>query len=39
MKICKGEYIAFVDADDIWHKKNRGSSKFLMIKKNFDFAY
>ena len=32
MKICKGEYIAFVDADDIWHKKIEAQVNF-MIKK------
>ena len=39
MKICKGEYIAFVDADDVWHKKKIESQVNFMIKKNFDFTY
>ena len=33
MKICKGEYIAFIDADDIWHKKKIESQVNFMIKK------
>ena len=39
MKICKGEYIAFIDADDIWNKKKIELQIGYMIKKNIMISH
>jgi teichuronic acid biosynthesis glycosyltransferase TuaG len=35
----KGEFIAFLDSDDYWHKKKLEKQIFFLKKNNFDICY
>jgi len=37
IKISKGEYVAFLDADDLWEKEKLEKSIVFMDKNNFDW--
>ncbi len=39
IKKAKGPYIAFCDADDLWHKNKLKSQIFFMKKNNLDFCF
>jgi teichuronic acid biosynthesis glycosyltransferase TuaG len=39
IKIAKGEYIAFIDADDIWKKNKLKKQMSFMIKNNYDISH
>ena len=39
LKISKGEYIAFIDADDIWAKNKIKIQIEMMLKKNYKFTH
>ena len=38
LKICKGKYIAFIDADDIWIKSKLRKQLKIMQKKLLNFS-
>ena len=33
IKLCKGTYVAFIDADDLWHPNQLKFQLYYMIKK------
>ena len=39
LKFCKGEYIAFIDSDDIWNYKKLHIQIDFMIKKKTDLTF
>ena len=39
LKHSKGDYIAFIDSDDIWHKNKLLDQISFMLKNNFEFTY
>ena len=39
IKNCKGKFIAFLDADDIWHKNKLKIQLNFMLKKKYDFSF
>ncbi len=39
LKICKGEYIAFIDADDIWTKSKLNKQLKIMQKNLLNFSF
>ena len=39
LKICKGKYIAFIDADDIWIKSKLRKQLKIMQKKLLNFSF
>lgn len=39
LKISKGEYIAFIDSDDLWHQEKLRIQLKLMIRKNIIFSF
>ena len=39
IKISKGSYLAFLDADDIWHKDKLKKQLIFMKKNKIDFSY
>lgn len=39
MKLAKGNFLAFIDSDDIWKKSKLKKQIFFMSKNNYDFTY
>jgi len=39
IKNCNGKFIAFLDADDIWHKNKLKIQLNFMLKKKYDFSF
>ena len=39
IKHCKGDYLAFIDADDIWLKNKLNIQLNLMLKKGYQLSY
>jgi teichuronic acid biosynthesis glycosyltransferase TuaG len=39
LKYCKGSFIAFIDADDLWKKNKLKFQINFMIKKDIEFSY
>ena len=39
LKICKGKYIAFIDADDIWTKSKLSKQQKIMQKNLLNFSF
>ena len=39
LKICKGKYIAFIDADDIWIKSKLSKQQKIMQKNLLNFSF
>ena len=39
IKFCKGKFIAFLDADDVWHKNKLKIHLFFMQKNNSNISY
>ena len=39
IKIAKGKFVAFIDADDVWHKNKLEKQISFMKKKVCDFSY
>jgi len=39
IKHSKGDYIAFIDSDDIWHKNKLSDQISFMLKNNYEFTY
>ena len=39
IKYCKGEFIAFLDADDEWNKNKLRYQLKFMKKKSYNFSY
>lgn len=39
LNYAKGDYIAFLDADDLWFKNKIEKQLNFMLKKNIDFSY
>lgn len=39
IKKTRLDYIAFIDSDDIWHKKKLSEQLYFMIKNKYNFTY
>ena len=39
IKHSKGDYIAFIDSDDIWHKNKLTNQINFMLQNNYEFTY
>ena len=39
LKLSNGKYIAFLDSDDLWHKKKLEHQIHFMKKNNLDFSH
>ena len=39
MQLCKGEYIGFINSDDIYEKYYRDFDKYIKANSNLDFFF